>query len=106
MCVKNNNGVWIKGLTWTPFQLTTTTNPDGSVQASKVHAGLFLWFTMSLWEGRYIEVYAGFRPTPVWSSGYGNEGILTSISQWLKKKGLGNLGFALRLKRSGAWKIS
>jgi hypothetical protein len=33
---------------------------------------------------------------PPWGVGIGNEGIFTRISQWLKKIGLGKLGFALR----------
>ena len=102
----NNHNTWVKGLTWTPFLLTTTTNPDGSIQTARVHAGLFLWFQIPC-KSRYLEVYAGFRPTPVWSVGFGNEGdgVFTKLGQWLKKKGWGNLGFACRIKRNKVWEI-
>lgn len=107
MFIKDNHGTWIKGLTWTKGYSSFTTNPDGTVGIMWVHGGAFYWNQFSLWEGRYLEFYIGFRPTPTWGIGYGNEGdgIFTKIGQFLKKHGWGNLGFALRLKRSGAWKI-
>lgn len=106
MC-KKNRGEWIKGFSITPGYSTYTTNPDSSVVTAKVHGGLFYWNQFPLWKGRYLEVYFGFRPTPTWGVGYGNEGdgLFTKLGQYLKKKGWGNLGFAFRLKRSGAWKI-
>lgn len=100
MFIKNNNKQWIEGLTYTKGYHTFTTNPDDSVGIIYVHGGLFFWKRFYLSDKKYIEVYAGFRPTPPWSVGYGNEGdgIFTKSGQWLKKKGWGNLGFAIRLK--------
>ena len=108
--MRHNNGQWIMGLTWTDGYGGVTTNPDGSVEMAKVHSGLFYWNQFGLWRGRYLEVYAGARPTPVWGvkpdgSGYGNIGILPKLALWLRRKGWGNYGVAFRLKRSGAWKI-
>lgn len=103
--MRHNYGQWIMGLTWTDGYGGVTTNPDGSVEMAKVHSGLFYWNKFDLWQGRYLEVYAGFRPTPTWSVGFGNEGISVWWAHFKKRHGFGNLGSSFRLKRSGAWKI-
>lgn len=43
-----------------------------------------------------FEFYFGFRPTPPWCEGYGNEGIFPCVTKWLKRHGWGNFGIALR----------
>jgi len=84
---------WKIGLTWTKGYWAETENPDGTKEDMYVHGGPF-YFNPSLFG--LIYIYGGFRPTPTWSANYGDEGLLTPIARWLKKKGWGNLGFALR----------
>lgn len=93
---------WEKGISWTKGAWTTTTNPDGSIIPIRVHGGLFIWLPINLTKSLRLEFYAGFRPTPTWGIGYGNEGdtrLFTMLGQWLKQVGWGNLGLALRLKK-------
>lgn len=62
-----------------------------------VHGGPFLF-----WEnvGPVRTFYAGFRPTPTWPEGFGNEGegVFGKLGRWLKRRNWGNLGFCLRWK--------
>ena len=90
--------MWPIGCSWTKGYIAETTNPDGTISKMKVHSGPFFWLPIQTRKYR-IEMYAGFRPTPTWDVGYGNEGIIAKLSRWLKKKGWGNLGFAFRVKR-------
>ena len=83
---------WKAGFSWTKGYWAITINPDGSREVIHVHSGPFLYYPDCL--GLYF--YIGFRPTPTWSSGFGNEGILGPLARWLKKKGWGNLGVAFR----------
>ena len=48
------------------------------------------------------EVYLGWRPTPPWPPGVGDEGIFPRAARWLKRRGLGNLGAAFRRNAPGA----
>jgi len=73
--------------------MAETTNPDGTKEDIYVHGGPFLFYPDLF--GR-IYLYAFFRPTPTWGVGYGDEGWAAPIARWLKKKGWGNIGFALR----------
>ena len=93
---------WTKGFSWTKGHWERTTNPDNTVSRMHVHAGPFFWLPLQITKNFRIEIYAGFRPTPTWGVGYGNEGdgkIFTRIGQWMKNKGWGNLGFAFRFKK-------
>lgn len=95
---------WPVGFSWTKGYMAETTNPDGTISKMGVHGGPFFWLPIQVTKKFRIEIYAGFRPTPTWGIGYGNEGdgkIFTKIGQWLKKKGWGNLGFAFRFKKGG-----
>ncbi len=89
---------WKKGFSWTEGYIAETKNPDGTITKIKVHSGPFFWFPIRI-KDYVLEVYLGFRPTPTWDVGYGNEGLFPKIAQWLKKKGWGNLGFAFRIKK-------
>jgi len=84
---------WPVGFSTTKQYVAETENPDGSKEASSVHGGPF-YFNPNFLGLFYI--YAGFRPTPVWSSGYGDEGLFSPVARLLKKSGWGNLGFAIR----------
>lgn len=84
---------WSKGWSWTKGYWAETENPDGSKDRIYVHSGLF-YFNPNCMGLFYC--YMGFRPTPVWSAGYGNEGWFFPIARWLKKIGWGNFGIALR----------
>lgn len=80
--------------------MTATVNPDATVTTIKVHSGPFFWLPVSL--GKYkLEMYAGFRPTPVWKLGMGNEGIIPAFKRLMMKLGMSNLGFAFRIKKVG-----
>lgn len=106
--------MWPTGLSWTKGYETKTTNPDGTAVDIRVHGGPFfftpglfgrrlpmpwvmihpmtkkiMWSTLSV-RWRFVYIYAGFRPTPVWSSGYGDEGLLASLARRLKAAGWGN----------------
>lgn len=87
---------WPIGWSWTKGYMAETKNPDGSKEKIYVHGGPFYFNPNCL---GLVYVYLFFRPTPVWSAGYGNEGWLYPIARWLKKIGFGNLGFALRKVR-------
>ena len=76
---------WPLYFSWTKGYKTVTTNPDRTVEEMKLCSGPFF---LSL-----FFIYAGARPTPPWSPSYGNEGLL---ARFLKKKGYGNLGFAVK----------
>ena len=89
---------WPKFFSWTKGYMAITKNPDGSIEKINVHSGPFFWLPIDF-GGLKLEMYAGFRPTPTWSKGQGNEGLLPKLAQWLKDKGWGNLGIALRIKR-------
>lgn len=100
--------MWPIGISWTKGYMAETVNPDLTSSKIKVHGGPFFYLPIDFAIGirrmrRFrIEMYAGFRPTPTWGIGYGNEGdgkIFTKLGQWLKKQGWGNLGFAFRIKR-------
>jgi len=83
---------WRTGLTWTHGYKTDTINPDGTRYFIGVHGGPFLFIN-----NRWLYLYAGFRPTPPWGPGYGDEGILGKrFARWMKVHGWGNLGIALR----------
>ena len=58
-----------------------------------VHSGPFYFNPKFL---NLVEFYIGFRPTAPGPIGWGNEGLLVPVAQWLKKKGWGNFGIALR----------
>lgn len=93
---------WKQGITWTKTHWADNTNPDGTTVRLRVQGGPFLWYQFNISETRYLEIYAGFRPTPTWGIGYGNEGdgwLFTKIGQFMKRIGCGNLGFAFRLKK-------
>ena len=85
--------MWPTGFSWTQTHIEKTTNPDGSREYMKVHGGPF-YFNPSVF-GR-IYIYIGFRPTATWGAGYGDEGWLAPLARWLKRKGWGNFGIALR----------
>ena len=85
--------MWKEGLSWTKTHDEVTENPDGTFTKMRVQGGPF--FNIK------IHFYIGCRPTPTWAIGYGNEGdgkFFTRVGQWMKKKGLGNIGVALRFK--------
>lgn len=84
---------WPIGWSWTKGYMAETENPDGSKEKIYVHGGPFLFYPGLL---GLVYIYMGFRPTPVWSSGFGNEGWLAPIARWMKKIGWGNFGIALR----------
>lgn len=84
---------WKKGISWTKGCWTWTENPDGTISRIYVHGGPFVFYPKCM---GLFYCYMGFRPTPVWSAGFGDEGWLAPIARWLKKIGYGNLGFALR----------
>ncbi len=84
---------WAKGWSWTEGHWELTTNPDKSKEWMRVHGGPF-YFNPSIL-GR-VYVYCGFRPTATWGAGYGDEGWLTPLARWLKRRGCGNFGIALR----------
>lgn len=88
---------WPKGISWTKGYIAETQNPDGTEEIMSVHSGPFFWLPIKLGDKK-LEIYLGFRPTPTWGSGYGNEGIFAKVAQWMKKIGWGNLGLALRIK--------
>ena len=91
---------WRQGLSWTRGYWVEVTNPDNTRERLYVHGGPFLYFRVPIpFTGRYLEFYAGFRPTPPWSKGYGNEGLLPWVKAILLKFNMGNLGFALRIKK-------
>lgn len=93
---------WKIGFSWTEGHWENTTNPDNTVSTMYVHGGLFFWLPLQITNTMRIETYIGFRPTPTWSIGYGNEGdgkFFTRIGQWMKRKGWGNFGIALRIKK-------
>ena len=85
--------MWPIGWSWTKDYIAETENPDGSKEQMNVHSGPF-YFNPNCFGLFYV--YMGFRPTPVWSAGFGNEGWFTPIAQWLKKVGWGNFGISLR----------
>ena len=87
---------WPIGLSWTRGHREMTTNPDGTTEQMGVHGGPF-YFNPSLFGAFYC--YAGFRPTATWAPGYGDEGLLGPLARFLKRRGWGNLGFALRRAR-------
>lgn len=94
--------MWKTGISWTKGYMAETTNPDGTISKIGVHGGLFIWLPIELNNKYRLEMYIGFRPTPTWGIGYGNEGdgkLFTKLGQWLKSKGWGNLGIACRLKK-------
>ena len=84
---------WIVGLSWTKGYTATTENPDGSKEKIGVHGGPF-YYNPRLF-GR-VYIYAGFRPTPTWGPGWGDEGWFDGIARWMKRRGWGNLGVAIR----------
>jgi hypothetical protein len=95
---------WPTWISWTRGYLAETKNPDGTVEKMNVHSGPFFWLPINL-GGKKLEIYLGFRPTPVWGlgkdgTGYGNMGLLPKLALWLRKKGFGNLGLALRIKKA------
>ncbi len=94
---------WKIGFSWTETHNVITTNPDGSDTLMRMQGGPF-FFTPHLVRlfGRRLEIYAGFRPTPPWSAGWGNEGDFGMgwFGRLAKKWGFGNLGFAFRFKRN------
>lgn len=92
---------------WTKGRWDVTTVPADKTKSGVaetydiyVHGGPFIWF-----EDKWFikKFYFGFRPTPPWPIGYGNEGdgIFGNLGRWLKRKNMGNLGFALRFKKEG-----
>ena len=81
---------WIKGISWTKGY----TSEDGI----KVASGPFFWLPIKLGEKK-LEIYLGFRPTPTWPIGKGNEGIVPVLAQWFKKLGIGNFGMCFRIKK-------
>ncbi len=93
---------WPIGFSRTKTQReVTTTNPDGTTKKMRMQGGPF-FFTPHLIRvfGYRLEIYGGFRPTPPWSEGYGNEGDF-GLGWWgrfKKKNGFGNLGWASRFK--------
>ena len=89
---------WPIGWSWTQGRMEMTGDPDGKQRPMGVHGGPF-FFNPRLF-GR-VYVYAGFRPTPPWSPGFGDEGPWwwVPVAQWLKRKGFGNFGIALRRVR-------
>lgn len=94
---------WPKGVSWTKGYVAETGNPDGTKSAMPVHSGPFLFLHLPFTGKRRIMLYAGFRPTPTWGVGYGNEGDigpLVRVSHYLKNKGWGNLGVALRVEKT------
>jgi hypothetical protein len=76
--------------------LAETENPDGTKEKINVHGGPFYFNPNCL---GLVYIYMGFRPTPVWSAGYGDEGWLAPFARWLKRIGWGNFGIALRKRR-------
>lgn len=86
---------WQEGLTWTSAGYDVITqNPDNTQSIIGLHSGPF-YFNKRLFG--ILFVYVGFRPTPTWGIGYGDEGILGGIARYMKRKGCGNFGIALRL---------
>ena len=89
---------WKKFFSYTKSYEAETINPDGTKEFIKVHGGLFFWLPIDF--GKYkLEMYAGFRPTPTWSLGIGNEGIIPEFKRLMMKWGMSNLGFAFRIKK-------
>lgn len=94
---------WPRGLTWIEGYEAITTNPDGTTEKIRVHGGPFYYNPRLLYlpvVKRWVFVYAGFRPTPTWGPGYGDEGVLGFVGRWMKKVGWGNFGWiTVRLKK-------
>lgn len=84
---------WKTGWSWTKGYWTWTENPDGTISKIYVHSGLFYFNPRLL---GIIYIYMGFRPTPTWGEGFGDEGWLAPIARWMKKNGWGNFGIAIR----------
>jgi len=84
--------MWKQGLTWTTGYNTDTINPDGTIYNIDVHGGPFYFHN-----GRRVYFYIGFRPTPTWGPGYGDEGLFGKrFAKFMKIHGWGNLGITLR----------
>lgn len=92
----NNN--WPVWFSWTKGKIDKSYDIDGKEFTMQIHGGLFFWLPFEITKRCWFECYIGFRPSCPWPIGQGNEGLFASIAQWLKKKGYGNLGFALRFK--------
>ncbi len=89
---------WEKGFSYTKGYTATTVNPDGSEESVKVHGGLFFWLPIDFGKRR-LEIYAGFRPTPTWSLGVGNEGVIPAFKRLMWKWNMANFGLCLRIKK-------
>lgn len=85
---------WPTGLTQTQSHDEVVTNPDGTHATIHVHGGPFFFYPKAL--GGRVFFYIGFRPTATWGAGYGDEGWLAPLARWLKRRGWGNFGIALR----------
>jgi hypothetical protein len=70
-----------------------TTNPDSTVEPMHVHGEPFCFNPSIL---GVVYCYPGFRPTATRGPGYGDEGVIGSLARWLKRRGWGNLGMAIR----------
>lgn len=93
---------WPLGWSYTSGGIKITVDPDGEHRPIGVHGGWF-YFNPDLpwWIPYFTYFYAGWRPTPTWSVGFGNEGPWwwVPVSHWMKEHGYGNLGIALRKKK-------
>ncbi len=87
---------WPLGLSWTVGHREITTNPDGTTEELGVHGGPFYYNPAIL---GCIYFYMGFRPTATWGPGYGDEGWCGRAARFLKRRGWGNMGLALRRAR-------
>ncbi len=90
---------WPQGISWTKGRWETTVMPDGTTKELYLQCGLF-YFNPSIFGIVYF--YIGFRPTPPWAEGYGDEGLFGSVARWMKRHGFGNLGIALRRAKADA----
>ena len=102
---------WTTGLSWTKGYWQRVVPPPQNLLIPElevvdrdvyVSSGPFFWkdwkYTKST--GKLFDwyFYFGFRPTPPWPEGYGDEGILGFIGRWMKRHGYGNFGAALRIR--------
>ena len=89
---------WPVGWSWTKGRWVVTVNPDGTKKELYISSGPF-YFNPGLFGVLYV--YFGFRPTPPWAEGYGDEGLLGPFARWIKRHGFGNFGIALRWAKNG-----
>lgn len=104
-CATTNKDSWPSGLYWTRGYWATSEFPEEKANLAPCDEGVYVRaksLRMHVCSGPFFftrnflgaEMYAGFRPTPPWPPGVGNEGFWwwAPAARWLKRHGCGNLG--------------